>query len=71
MHSNNNMSMRRNMDAINLDKDLAEAKDILEGRTLKQPTVAHLRAMQNHHDDSLIVLALEAAKLHDKIMASE
>lgn len=56
---------------IDLELDLSEARDILEGRSMKQPTIAHLKALQNHHDDSLIFLALKAARLHDEIMASD
>ena len=56
---------------IDLERDLIEAREILEGRTLMQPTIGHLRALQNYHDDSLIVLALKAARLHDDIMGAE
>jgi hypothetical protein len=56
---------------IDLDKDLIEARAIMEGRSMMQPTVAHLRALQIHHEDSLIVLAMKAAKFHDEIMAAE
>ena len=54
-----------------LDTDLAEARAILEGRTARLPEVRHLRAMQIHHEDTLIVLAMKAAKLHDEIMGTE
>ncbi len=56
---------------IELDQDLVEARAILEGRTLLQPTVAHLRALQVHHEDSLIVVALLMAKLHDQVLNME
>ena len=56
---------------IDLDKDLAEAKEILFGATMLIPERRHLIALQNHFDDSLIVLAMETAKLHDRIMATE
>lgn len=55
---------------IDLERDLEEAKEILEGRSMKQPTIAHLKALQNHHDDTLIFLALKTARLHDEIMGS-
>ena len=54
---------------IDLDRDLEEARAILEGRSMMQPTVAHLRALQVHFEDTLIVLAMKAAKFHDDIMA--
>lgn len=54
---------------IDLERDLEEAKDILEGRTRLLPEVRHLKALQNHHDDTLIFLALKTARLHDEIMS--
>jgi hypothetical protein len=56
---------------IDLNQDLLDARAILEGRTLMQPTVAHLRALQVHHEDSQIVIALLLAKLHDQVMEME
>jgi len=56
---------------IDLERDLIEAREIFEGRTLMIPEIRHLKAMQNHFDDSLIVLALKAARLHDDIMAAD
>jgi len=56
---------------IDLDQDLDEARAILEGRTLRLPEVRHLKALQNHFDDTLIQLALKAARLHDMIMEAE
>jgi hypothetical protein len=53
---------------IDLNQDLLDARAILEGRTLLQPTVAHLRALQVHHEDSQIVIAMLLAKLHDQVM---
>ncbi len=53
---------------IDLDKDLEEARAILEGRSLMLPELRHLKALQLHHEDSLIVLALKAARFHDEIM---
>jgi hypothetical protein len=53
---------------IDLDRDLDEARAILEGRTAMLPELRHLRALQVHHEDSLIVIALKIAKLHDDVM---
>lgn len=52
---------------IDLDKDLAEARDILEGRSMKHPTIFHLRAMQIHHEDTLISMANKLGLLHEEI----
>lgn len=53
---------------IEVDKNLMEARDILEGKTALLPEVRHLRALQVHHEDSQIVIALLLAKLHDQVM---
>ena len=53
---------------VDLEKDLEEARDILEGRTLKQPTLAHLKAMQCHHEDTLIQISMKLAQTHDWVM---
>lgn len=53
---------------IDLEQDLQDARDILEGRSMKQPTLAMLRALQIHHEDTLIVIALKVAKMHDDVM---
>lgn len=52
---------------IDLDRDLQEARDILEGRSMKQATIAHLRAMQRHHEDIIIQMAMKIARLHDEV----
>ena len=54
---------------IDVEKDLAEAREILEGRTMKQPTLAHLRALQLHHEDLIIQIAMKLARVHDEVMA--
>lgn len=56
---------------VDLDKDLEEARAILEGRTMMMPELRHLKALQIHHEDSLIVLAMKAAKFHDEIMETK
>jgi hypothetical protein len=56
---------------IQLDKDLAEAREILEGRSLLLPTVAHLRAMQIYHEDSIIGIANKLGLLHEAVMGIE
>ena len=53
---------------IDLDRDLTEARDILEGNTMMIPTLRHLRALQLHHEDSIIQLAMKLARLHDEVM---
>jgi hypothetical protein len=53
---------------IDVNKDLLDARAILEGRTLLQPTVAHLRALQIAHEDAIIQIALKLANLHDTVM---
>jgi hypothetical protein len=51
-----------------LAQDYADAKAILEGRSGMQPTMAHLRAMQNHHDDVLMQICMKLGKLHEEVM---
>jgi hypothetical protein len=50
-----------------LAQDYREAKAILEGRTMMQPTVAHLKAVVNYYEDKQIVIALKVLKLHAEI----
>ena len=56
---------------IDLDQDLSEARAIIEGRTMLLPELRHLRALQNHHDDTLIQIALKVAALHDVVMSTQ
>lgn len=53
---------------IDLDKDLSEARDILEGRTLMLVELRHLRALQLYHEDAIIQIAMKLAKVHDWVM---
>lgn len=53
---------------IDLDKDLAEARDILEARSLMLPELRHLKALQLHHEDSLIAIAMKLSRLHGEVL---
>lgn len=52
---------------IQLEKDLVEAREILEGVTAMLPEIRHLRALQIHHEDSLINVANKLGQLHEDI----
>ena len=59
------------MTMTDLAHDLAEARAILEGRSLMLCELRHLRALQMHHDDTLIQIALKVAALHDVVMSTQ
>jgi len=52
---------------IQLEKDLEEARAILDGNTMLLCEVRHLRALQIHHEDSLINIANKLGLLHEYI----
>jgi hypothetical protein len=51
-----------------LGQDYLEARAILEGRSGMLPTLAHLRAMQLYHEDTMIWIAMHLGTLHEKVM---
>lgn len=57
------------MGQIDLEKDLVEARAILDGESLMLVELRHLRAVWVHHEDSIIQAALKTARTHDEILA--
>lgn len=53
---------------IDLDRDLEEARAILEGRSMLLCEVRHLRALQRAHEDAIIQIAMKLARMHDEVM---
>jgi len=53
---------------IDIEKDLAEAQQILHGDTLLLCEVRHLRALQLDHEDAIIRIAMKLARLHNDVM---
>jgi hypothetical protein len=56
---------------IQLEKDLEEARLLLDGSTSLLCELRHLRALQLHHEDSIIGIANKLGLLHEAVMGIE